>query len=331
MAPKISVLIPLYNRREYAAECVQSVLSQSFSDFEIIIRDDCSTDGVYEFVAQNFLDDRIKLYRNEKNLGEAANVNLLIESAAGKYFTILHNDDLYLPDALRVLYETAEKFGADVVHAGNILSGGKKICVDGRTVNGLEILSDEPALRFSEWFSGGIFRDVQYNLFRREFISGGRIFSSVTGWDPLVVSLNWIMRAKILMRTPVVFYIRRETYNSQSGVKNIDLERAISGRIEIFRGLDKIIDGFEYFRGNEELRYKIKARVFGVYEDLNFDKAPSYGDAHFAKTYATIERTFRKYFGDDAVYLALTYHWAHAMHFNQTRLKDCLKLLDRNI
>ena len=64
--PKISVLIPLYNRKQYAADCINSVLNQTFTDFEIIIRDDCSSDGVFEFVQENFSDRRIKLFRNKK-------------------------------------------------------------------------------------------------------------------------------------------------------------------------------------------------------------------------------------------------------------------------
>ena len=87
MTPKISVLIPLYNRKQYAADCLNSVLNQTFQDYEIIIRDDFSNDGVFEFVRENFSDNRIKLFRNKKNLGEAENLNLLFQDAAGKYFT----------------------------------------------------------------------------------------------------------------------------------------------------------------------------------------------------------------------------------------------------
>ena len=66
-APKISVLIPLYNRKQYAADCINSVLNQTFTDFEIIIRDDCSSDSVVEFVQENFSDKRIKLFRKKKS------------------------------------------------------------------------------------------------------------------------------------------------------------------------------------------------------------------------------------------------------------------------
>ncbi len=97
--PKISVLIPLYNRKHYIEDCIDSVLNQTFKDFEIIIRDDVSTDGVFDFVKERYAAEisagKIKLFRNEKNISEAFNVSRLLRDATGKYLTILHNDDLY--------------------------------------------------------------------------------------------------------------------------------------------------------------------------------------------------------------------------------------------
>lgn len=343
MAPKVSVLIPLYNRREFAGACVGSVLCQNFGDFEILIRDDCSTDGVYEFIAGNFEDGRIKLYRNAKNLGEAATVDKLVSDAAGEYVTILHNDDLYLPDALANLYSVAEKFGADVVHSSNVLAGEvggalRKIRLDARGSAEAEVISAEPLARFDEWFTGGIFRDAQYNFFRREFVQGGGIFSGMEGADPLIISLLWIMKARVLVRTPVVFYVRREGAASQSGARDLtarEFEAAIIRRLEIFRRLEEIISRVEFFADKPALRYKIKARIFGVYENLNFDAGESYGDERYAAFYDSLESTFRKYVGEDAVYVALLYHWAHATHFNQSKIQalltNCLKIIDRNI
>ncbi len=343
-APKISVLIPLYNRKQYAADCLNSVLNQTFTDYEIIIRDDFSTDGVFEFVQENFSDSRIKLFRNKKNLGEALTINLLIRDAAGKYFTILHNDDLYLANALQNFYETAEKFNADVVHGARffvsedsgIISNSKplkKISLDKFPVQKIEILREEPIFRFNEWFNGKIFRDLQYNIFRRKFILDGEIFSDIDKEDLLVLSLKTIMNAKIFVKTPESFYIRRENpYNQTKAHGN--LEKEIDKRIKFFRWLENFISQFGFFRNNDTLKYKIKARFFGLYEDLNFNNA-FYGDEKFAEVYNSIENIFRKYFGDDAVYFALMYHWAHAMHFNQNQaqgiLQNCLKLLQQRI
>ncbi len=343
MTPKISVLIPLYNRKQYVADCINSVLNQTFQDFEIIIRDDFSTDGVFEFVQKNFFDSRIKLFRNKKNLGEAPTINLLVQDAVAKYFTILHNDDLYLQNALQNFYETAEKFDADIVHGANIFISGndgiiknplRKTSFDKFPVTKIEVLRDDLNLRFNEWFDGKIFRDLQYNIFRREFVLKEKIFADLIRKDLLAVSLKWIMRAKVLVKTPESFYIRRDNPYTQSNAP-INLEDEISRRIENFRWLEKFINEFEFFRNNDILKYKIKSRLFGFYENLNFDSSPSYGDEKFVGVYNSIENTFRKYFGKDAVYFALTYHWAHAMHFNQNQLqgvlKNCLNLLDRNI
>ena len=109
MSPKVSVLIPLYNRKHYIAMCIDSALNQTFQDFEIIVRDNCSTDGSFDFVKERYSkqisEGKIKLFQNDKNLGEFPNTNKLIATAEGKYFTILHSDDLYLSHALQHLYE----------------------------------------------------------------------------------------------------------------------------------------------------------------------------------------------------------------------------------
>ena len=91
---KISVLIPMYNRKIYIEDCINSVLKQTFSDYEIVIRDDASTDGVFEFVKNHYDKEisrgKIILLRNEKNLGELKTLSKLLFDAKGMYITILH-------------------------------------------------------------------------------------------------------------------------------------------------------------------------------------------------------------------------------------------------
>ena len=132
--PKISVLVPLYNRRHYIEDCINSVLIQTFRDFEIIVRDDGSTDGSAEFIERRYADEisagKLKLRRNKRNLGEHLTVEKLINEATGKYFMILHSDDLYLSHALEHMFTVAEKFQADVVHAGTFLQSPEDGTVD---------------------------------------------------------------------------------------------------------------------------------------------------------------------------------------------------------
>jgi glycosyltransferase involved in cell wall biosynthesis len=98
--PKVSVCIPVYNGSDYIGEAIQSVLSQTLVDFELIICDNCSTDTTREIVS-GFTDPRIRYVENPENLGLVGNANHCLELAKGEYVCILHHDDLMLPDNLR--------------------------------------------------------------------------------------------------------------------------------------------------------------------------------------------------------------------------------------
>lgn len=99
--PTVSIVMPLYNAEEYIAEAVESVLAQSFGDWELIIVDDCSTDGsrgLAESFAQGDL--RISVYVNERNSGAAATRTAGLQYVTGRYLAFLDADDVWLPDKL---------------------------------------------------------------------------------------------------------------------------------------------------------------------------------------------------------------------------------------
>lgn len=97
--PKVSVCMPVYNGEDYIAESIESVLNQTFADFEIVVCDNCSTDKTEEIVS-GYKDPRITYLRNQKNLGLVGNANRCIEVANGEYVCILHHDDCMMPDNL---------------------------------------------------------------------------------------------------------------------------------------------------------------------------------------------------------------------------------------
>ena len=109
--PLVSVLTTVYNREEYIAECIESVLASSFQDYEHIIVDDCSMDKSYEIaVAYAKKDSRLRVYRNEKNLGDYPNRNRAAELAAGEYLKYLDSDDVLYPHGLEVMVKTIIRF-----------------------------------------------------------------------------------------------------------------------------------------------------------------------------------------------------------------------------
>jgi glycosyltransferase involved in cell wall biosynthesis len=118
-APLVSVCIPLYNCQEHVAKAIESVLQQTLQRFELIVCDDCSSDGGYE-IAERYKDDRIRLLRNETNLGMAGNWNRLLSLATGKYIKVLCCDDYLYPHCLEIqsqAFEAAGNEGIAIVFA----------------------------------------------------------------------------------------------------------------------------------------------------------------------------------------------------------------------
>ncbi len=97
--PIVSVLMPVYNTKEsYLREAINSILAQSFENFEFLILNDCSTDPNVEKVVLSYHDKRIKYYRNDKNLGISGSRNKLVSLAKGKYLAVMDHDDISLPE-----------------------------------------------------------------------------------------------------------------------------------------------------------------------------------------------------------------------------------------
>lgn len=112
-APLISVLMPAYNSEKYIAESIQSILNQTFSDFELCIIDDGSTDGTAAIINQ-FNDPRIVKIQHTQNCGIVATRNELIELARGKYIAYLDGDDVAFPCRLAKQYNFLEADFADI-------------------------------------------------------------------------------------------------------------------------------------------------------------------------------------------------------------------------
>lgn len=99
--PRVSVLIPTYNRADYLLEAIGSVLHQTFSDLEVVVVDDGSTDDTAQLV-KAIADDRVR-YLYQSNHGVAAALNTAWRAAQGEYLAMLGSDDLMLPDQLAIL------------------------------------------------------------------------------------------------------------------------------------------------------------------------------------------------------------------------------------
>ena len=113
---KISVIIPVYNVEEYIAQCLESVISQSYKNLEIICVDDCSKDNSVNII-KSFMekDDRIKLISHQSNKGLAVTRNTGLEFSSGEYIFFLDSDDyLFNENVLEKLYEKIVQDDTDI-------------------------------------------------------------------------------------------------------------------------------------------------------------------------------------------------------------------------
>lgn len=126
-SPFFTIGIPNYERPHYLREALQSILAQSFTDFEVIVSDDCSKEDI-ESVINEFADPRLRWVRQEINLGAVANFNYVIGQARGRYIVLHQNDDLLHQDFLLRAYEAFQRHPDSVLYAscfwtGNIQQG----------------------------------------------------------------------------------------------------------------------------------------------------------------------------------------------------------------
>lgn len=105
----VSVIMPSYNTAKYISETIESVLTQTYTNWELIIVDDCSTDNTDEVVKPFLSDDRIKYIKNEKNSGAAVSRNRALREAKGKWIAFLDSDDLWVTEKLEKQIEFMEK------------------------------------------------------------------------------------------------------------------------------------------------------------------------------------------------------------------------------
>lgn len=97
----VSVIMPSYNTGKFIEKSVESVLSQTYENWELIIVDDCSTDNTDDVLKPYLSDARIKYFKNDRNCGAAVSRNYALQKAKGKWIAFLDSDDLWTPNKLR--------------------------------------------------------------------------------------------------------------------------------------------------------------------------------------------------------------------------------------
>lgn len=248
--PKVSILVPIYNVEKYLRRCIDSVLSQDFSDYELILVDDGSPDRCPqicdEYAAK---DSRIKVV-HKKNGGLVSARLAGFKEARGEYIMHLDSDDYLLPGAVSTLYDTAKNGDYDVVKIRPLRENSKgKIWQESYRVNDGEITDNEAYTiamlqnSISPYLHSSIYRKEVFDVFVFEKVLYGDV-SIGEDWVTNMLISPKIRRAKILDESVYVYF-----WNEQSMMATTIISPLLNER------LDKVLDCF-YANASAKILYE---------------------------------------------------------------------------
>ncbi len=272
--PAVSVVIPMYNAEKYIGECLDSLLNQTFKNFEVIIVNDCSTDNscaVVESYVKKF-GDRLKILGNKKNSGADASRNNGLMISRGEYIFFMDSDDLLMLDGLERMHKTAEEFKADAIDLSRFYKmndNAKEI----KTVNykyervffdgHKEIfVDDDLAWRMKKPMTWRFFSVPWLRFFKRDFLIKNKLFfpENVTRCEDVVWKYGFLFLAKRIVHVSYITYFYRINNTSLSRQKRTYAEYVNSRMTTIIDGIkwiDDVMNRVEFFKQNPQWRYAI--------------------------------------------------------------------------
>ncbi len=223
---KFSIIIPMYNVEKYIYECIQSVLSQTYKNFEIIVIDDGSTDNCYNIVKDiSETDKRITLI-GIKNSGPSTARNIGIENSTGDIILFLDSDDMYLPNTLETCLHKMENYKLDILYFNskgfcdeyNEIKNKKALDFIGDRVRSEHVINKIFAGDdyYSSMFKyNNFFSSICYCAFRRDSLKSQRFMEGVIHEDELFTA-ELLLKNNLqkIMCIPDILYLRRVRKNS---------------------------------------------------------------------------------------------------------------------
>ncbi|MGL5414487.1 MAG: glycosyltransferase family 2 protein [Clostridium sp.] len=257
MKNNISIIIPVYNTEEYLRESIESILNNSFQDFEIICIDDGSTDRSLGILNEfKEIDNRIKVYTGENN-GPSKARNLGLDKAIGEYIVFMDSDDILPMDSLMIRYEAIEKSSSDIV------------------IGGTNRFNEEKEWRMEKhYFENGekdILKDFKLlrnlgpcnKIYRRSILSKIRFNENLNYAEDVAFVLEALVKSRKIYTIDKLVYKYRDrdgSLTSHKGREEEILKNSIESLIEVF----KMVDSIGVDKNKESLKRYYLERVIDV-------------------------------------------------------------------
>ena len=237
--PAVSVIIPMYNAEKYITACLESILAQTFQDFEVIVVDDCSTDNSFA-LAESFIPKfggRMILAQLEKNTGceGSAPRNVGLKNSRGEYIFFVDADDFLVETAIEILYTAATQYSADVVYTSHyyFYSAEGKIqeVVDKESFgNEKMILTADDSEKLCEqlFTENGIYHMPWTKFVKRKFLLENEIeFPMIIAGSDFIWTIQVVYYAKRFLRLPIALYFYVDNADSATQKKYISDKKIV--------------------------------------------------------------------------------------------------------
>ncbi|WP_295585026.1 glycosyltransferase [uncultured Oscillibacter sp.] len=212
MQPTVSIIVPVYNAEKTLERCVDSILNQSFEDFELFLVDDGSTDGSGALCdAYAARDGRVQVFHQE-NAGVSAARNLALDHAGGEYLQFLDSDDWITPDATVSLVRSAREHQCDLVIADFYRVCGERVSHKGDIDEDAVLSREEYAAHMMENPADFYYGVLWNKLYRRDIVAAHhlRMDPEISWCEDFMFNLEYIRHAQrfYALQVPIYYYVK---------------------------------------------------------------------------------------------------------------------------
>ncbi len=225
---KVSIIVPVYNASKYIKKTIESVQNQTFTDWELILVDDASTDNSTDIIKEHLSDERISLYTSEDKLLAAGARNLGLEKAKGRYIAFIDADDLWMKDKLQKQLDFMNKNECAFSYTSYEF-GDEEAVGTGKYVKVLPVMTYKQALSRTIIFTSTVMADTE--KLPKELLNMPKVPSedTATWWQILRNGYNAYGLNEVLT-------IYRRPAKSLSSNKKVALYRIWN----LYRGVEKL-------------------------------------------------------------------------------------------
>lgn len=233
--PKVSIIVPVYNAEKALRRCVDSILNQEFTDFELILIDDGSKDSSGAICDSYAAADSRVHVRHKANTGVSDTRNMALDMARGTYLQFLDSDDWITPDATKLFVRTAEEKDCDLVISDFYRVAGDRVSRKG-DLEESEVMSREEFAGHMMENPADFYYGVLWNkLYKREIVERCqiRMDAEVSWCEDFLFNLEYILHGKRFCALPVPLYYYVKTEGSLVA-QNISLTKTVKMKRMVF-------------------------------------------------------------------------------------------------